>query len=209
MVPPPDAAIPRPLPVATFSDNMRPDRMAPKLPVLLVLLLLAASASGCPEATDRQLYAFATADDDDATADDDDSGGDDDDSFEPCDLEWIVATDETVSLSGDLEPLFFSHCSTCHTTANLGNLLLLPGQAWGNLVDVPNLLGYDGGMARVEPGDPQDSYLIRKIARCDMNDPDWGYWQGPMPPPLPKQPMLDGDQAGLIWSWVEQGAPDN
>ena len=181
---------------------------APILAGTTLLCALAALLAGCPELTESFPYAELVADDDDVS-DDDDSAADDDDAIEDCDLTWIEVPDEEVSLSQTLEPMFFDHCSNCHVPYALGNLSLSPGQAWSSLVDVPNMLGYGQGLVRVEPGDPEGSYLMHKLVRCDMNDPDWGHYQGPMPPDLPKALPLDGAQVGQVWAWIEQGASDN
>ena len=183
------------------------DRPTPT-PSLLLLGCLAAVVAGCPELGDLSPYTLAMATDDDDASDDDDSS-DDDDGVPGCDLSWIEHTDQEISLSQTLEPIFFDHCSNCHVPYELGGLTLTPGQSWEALVDVPNLLGYGQGMARVTPGDPGASYLIHKIVRCGMHDPDWGHQQGPMPPDLPDTIPLSGAQVGLLWAWVEQGAANN
>ena len=176
---------------------------------LLLLGCLAACLAACPELTEPFPYAVVLADDDDTAIDDDDSVADDDDAVGDCDLSWIAFTDEEVSLSQTLEPMFFNHCSNCHVPYALGGLTLSPGQSWGALVDAPNMLGYDQAMPRVTPGDPTASYLIHKVVRCGMDDPDWGHFQGPMPPDLPDTLPLSAEQVGWLWAWVEQGAANN
>ena len=176
--------------------------MDPRDATLGVLALLAAGLQGCPTVTDQAPYGLAVADDDD-TVDDDDV------TLEPCDVSWIVEATETVSLSGTIEPIFFDHCSQCHVFQKRGKLNLTPGASYDELIDVPNLLLYDGDMPRVAPGDPQDSYLIHKLLGCDSQDPKWGYTQGPMPPDIPETIPLTEEKISLIWSWVLQGALDN
>jgi len=183
-------------------------RTPPTIAASTLLCCLAALLWGCPEITGELPYSEWAIVDDDDTGDDDDSA-DDDDAVEDCDLTWIEHTDEEVSLSSALEPMFFDHCSNCHVPYVLGGLSLAPGQSWGDLVDVPNMLGYGQGMVRVAAGDPEGSYLMHKLVRCDAEDPDWGHYQGPMPPDLPKSIPLDGAQVGQIWAWIEQGAADN
>jgi len=181
------------------------------LPLIAFAVLLA----GCPEVTDNAPWPVAAAgDDDDATddddaADDDDGADDDDSSAEPCDISGIVPTEDPISLSGVIEPIFFEHCIECHIQQKRGELTLSPGSSYDELVGVVNLLGVREGMLRVTPGDPEASYLMHKIIGCTPGDFWWGYEQSGMPPDLPGQIPLTEDKISLIWSWIEQGALDN
>jgi hypothetical protein len=198
-----------------------PSRWPPALVFLLLLPLLCAA---CARLTERAMYASLgdddSADDDDSggdddSADDDDSGGDDDSagdddtSISDCDLSWLEPTEEPVSFSGDLLVIFLDHCSDCHTLKGLGKLTMTALEAYDQLVGVPNILGYGEDMARVEPGDPQSSYMIHKIIGCGPADPVWGFFQAPMPPPVPDVTPLEPEQISLIYSWIAQGAENN
>lgn len=111
--------------------------------------------------------------------------------------------------AGGLEPtlsdiqanIFSTSCalSGCHlgSGAPLG-LDLSEGQAHGNLVnvqsqEVPSLL-------RVDPGDPDASYLVRKIE----GGPDIVGERMPR-----GRAPLSSEQIGLIRQWIQDGAPDN
>ncbi len=180
----------------------------------MLIVLLVALAAGCPTVTDNEPYALAVVVDDDDTTDDDDddSAPDDDDSAVLiCDTDFLEERPE-VSLGDDIEPMFFDHCQKCHVFQKQGQLTLSPGQSWAELVDVPNslLYGEGDGMPRVTAGDPQQSYLFRKVLGCHNMNPDWGYFQGPMPPEnFAGAVPLSDEQKSLIWSWILQGALDN
>jgi len=153
-----------------------------------------------------------TGDDDSAGDDDsgdDDSAGDDDTSVSDCDTSWLEPSEDPVSFSGDLLVIFLDHCADCHTLKGLGELTMTALEAYDQLVGVANILGYGEDMARVEPGDPRNSYIIHKIIGCGADDPEWGFFQAPMPPPVPDVTPLDPAQISLIYSWIAQGAENN
>ena len=172
-----------------------------RLPALPLWLALMLSLISCAQITDRPMY---------ATLDDDDSADDDDDDTptSDCDLGWLVPSEKPVSFSTDLLPIFLDHCGDCHTLKGLGKLRLSAVKAYEQLIDVPNLLDYQQ-LPRVQPGDPQGSYMMHKIIGCGSSDPVWGYFQAPMPPPVPDAVPLDHEQISLIYSWIVQGAEDN
>lgn len=113
----------------------------------------------------------------------------------------LGANDPAPTLSNIQATLFNTSCavSGCHrgSAAPLG-LDLSPGNAHGNLVnvssqEVPDLL-------RVEPGNPDDSYLVRKIEG------------GPniVGERMPRgRPPLTDAQIQRIRAWIEDGAPAN
>ena len=106
--------------------------------------------------------------------------------------------------------MFVFHCFDCHILAVQGDLALQSATLHEQLVGVANILGYEGGMPRVSPGDPQQSYLMHKIMGCEQSDPDWGYLQADMPPSLlPGSKPLSEEQKSLVYSWISQGAKDN
>ncbi len=70
----------------------------------------------------------------------------------------------TVSFANDLQPVFTSRCalSGCHVgPVPVQNLELSRGIAYDQIVHVPSIERAD--LLRVDPGNPDDSYLIRKI----------------------------------------------
>jgi hypothetical protein len=88
----------------------------------------------------------------------------------------------------------------CHDSAMLANSLVLEaGQSYGNLVDRPA----DGNSTfdRVEPGDPERSYLIKKL----RGDADITGERMPFDGP----PFLTNEQIAGIAGWIRAGAPDN
>ena len=113
----------------------------------------------------------------------------------------LGANDTTPTLSNIQTTIFNASCavSGCHrgSDAPLG-LDLSAGNAHDNLVnvssqEVPDLL-------RVEPGNPDDSYLVRKIEG------------GPniVSERMPRgRPPLSDEQIQLIRAWIEDGAPAN
>ena len=86
--------------------------------------------------------------------------------------------------------------SGCHTgTAPASGLDLSPAAAYGNLVGVPAV--QRAGMRRVEPGDPERSYLVKKMrGDADISG-------GRMPP---GGPYVEA-QVRLVSDWVRRGAP--
>jgi hypothetical protein len=187
--------------------------------LLCLLLLLLAPVSACPSATDQRPYRIISDDDDagddddsddDDSADDDDSGAADDDDASSCDTSWLVLSEESVSLQIDLVPIFVVHCFDCHMLVDQGDLSLLAAAAYGELIDVPNTLGYGEAMPRVTAGEPEQSYLMHKTLGCEQTDPVWGFMQSDMPPSLlPGTKSLDETQKSLIYSWIVQGGEDN
>ncbi len=132
-----------------------------------------------------------------------------------------AACDEKLStLAGptrDLEPTFASiqkeifettdtagrtACVACHTNVGrnpAGNLNLLHDVAYNNLVGVNAT--QRPSMKRVEPGNPDDSYLVHKLegrpgivgVRMPFNGP----------------PYLTDGQIVIMRRWIELGAPRN
>ena len=88
----------------------------------------------------------------------------------------------------------------CHDSAMLANTLVLEaGQAYRNLVNVP--AEGNSTFDRVEPGDPERSYLIKKL----RGDPDITGGRMPFDGP----PFLSSEQIAGIAGWIRAGAPDN
>jgi hypothetical protein len=89
--------------------------------------------------------------------------------------------------------------SVCHGSAAQGGLDLSAGSAYANLVDVPSALGQ---MKRVEPGDPERSFLWRKLAKATRGLDDVPGTA--MPNGLP--PLPDAELEALE-KWIHAGAP--
>jgi hypothetical protein len=96
--------------------------------------------------------------------------------------------------------VFTPNCAKagCHTAAAAsGELVLEAGQAYGQIVNRPAV--GDSALDRIEPGNPERSYLIKKL----RGDPDITGVRMP-PDSLLTQEQLDG-----IAGWVLAGAPNN
>src|SRR6185295_16428058 len=94
-------------------------------------------------------------------------------------------------------------CTTalCHGTAAQGGLVLTPGVAYQNLVDVESPAG---GMKRVEPGDQARSFLWLKLAKGTF-PADYASVPGTaMPNALP--PLAENELEALR-KWIRAGAP--
>ena len=80
--------------------------------------------------------------------------------------------------------------------ATLG-LDLSAGNALGNIVNVPSR--QNGSLDRIEPGDPDNSYLIRKLKGTGITGSRM---------PLGAS-ALSADVIALFETWVREGARDN
>jgi hypothetical protein len=109
-----------------------------------------------------------------------------------------------VSFCDQIQPIFTANCalSGCHAGASpqLGQNLS-PGRAYASIVGVPSQ--EVPALDRVEPGNPDDSYLVHKIegtaAAVGGVDTRMPLGLGPLP-----QPDID-----LIRAWIAAGAPNN
>ena len=89
-------------------------------------------------------------------------------------------------------------CVTCHTNVGhppAGNLNLA-GDPYAALVDVPS--AQRPGAVLVIPGDPESSYLVRKLEGRDING---------LRMPRNGPPYLTDGQITVIRRWIEIGAP--
>lgn len=111
-----------------------------------------------------------------------------------------VTVNIPVTLSGDVQPILTANCalSGCHAGAfPAEGMNLSTGQTHGNTVGVPS--NQFEGATRVIPGDPENSYLVRKIEGRNINGvrmPSGGS-------PLTQQ------QINTIRAWIAAGAPNN
>ncbi len=100
--------------------------------------------------------------------------------------------------AADIEPMFVERCQgNCHLVN--WTLVLSMGQGYDFLVSfeaeqVPT-------MNRVEPGDPEASYLIHKLAGTHL---DVGGEGERMPR---NGPLLSADELAAVESWIADGAP--
>jgi len=100
--------------------------------------------------------------------------------------------------------IFTPHCAVpeCHVTADPAadtappqGLVLEAGSAYDMIVGVPS---HETELPRVAPGDPEGSYLFRKVS------PDLPIGWHRMP--LEGAPLSD-DERTLLRSWIAAGAP--
>ena len=88
----------------------------------------------------------------------------------------------------------------CHDASTASNgLVLEAGRSYDGLVNRPSL--GNGTLDRVEPGDPERSYLIRKL----RGDPDISGDRMPLDGP----PYLSSEQIQGIAAWIRAGAPND
>lgn len=120
-----------------------------------------------------------------------------------------AARTTAVSFSLDIEPLFTKNCAVvgCHTSAfAIGGLSLSQAVAYGTLVNVnanQRPPGFPTPMKRIAPGDPDNSYLYRKI----IGTP--GTFVGAqMPAPGTGNTLSDRDKA-IVAAWITEGAARN
>ncbi len=109
----------------------------------------------------------------------------------------------TPTLTGDVQPILSANCalSGCHSGASpQEGMNLGPGQTFGNTVDVPS---NESGLDRIEPNQPDQSYLVHKIQGTQASVGGSG---GRMP--LGGIPLSQAD-IDTIRAWITAGAPNN
>ena len=96
----------------------------------------------------------------------------------------------------------FAGCTapSCHGAGGAGGLVLSPGEAYANLVGVPasNPAAQAAGLLRVAPGDPTNSFLLRKLTGA------LGGAEG-APMPFGGAP-LSASSIDLVRRWIAAGA---
>jgi hypothetical protein len=98
--------------------------------------------------------------------------------------------------------IFTQSCakSGCHTSAAAsGGLVLEAGQAYANLVGRP--APEEPQLDYVRPGNPEASYLLKKL----RGDPDISGSRMPRDGP----PFLTPQQIAGLAAWIQAGAPNN
>ncbi len=109
-----------------------------------------------------------------------------------------------VSFSEQVQPILTDRCAFggCHaSTSPAAGQSLAEGLAYMNTVNVPS--EELPSMDRVEPGDPDQSYLVHKIQGTHLDVGGSGLRM-----PRGQEPLSD-DQIDLIRAWIEQGARNN
>ncbi len=106
-----------------------------------------------------------------------------------------------VSFAAVVQPIFDQSCALagCHSSGSAaGGLVLAAGSAINNIVGVPS--SQQPALNRVASGDPENSYLVRKIEGTS------GISGGRMP--LNRSP-LSAAQIASIRTWITEGAENN
>lgn len=106
-----------------------------------------------------------------------------------------------VSFQRDIAPLLKDHCAPCHLTGEEGgHMSLYPAAAYKTLVGVPST---ESPLPRVKPGEPDQSYVVRKLEGTHIEAGGSG-----MRMPLEGGP-LEAAEIKLIRSWISEGAQQN
>jgi len=113
---------------------------------------------------------------------------------------WASA--DTVSFKSDLVPILKTRCATCHLMGTeAGNIALHPGAAYANLVNVPSVEA--PALMRVQPGEPQASYLMLKLEGTHLDKGGSGVRMPFDAPPL------EDDTLAMFRAWIAAGAENN
>ena len=112
------------------------------------------------------------------------------------DMVFDAATEGPATFAQVQETIFDVSCalSGCHGDSAWPNLAA--GQAYDNIVNVES----SRGIALVEPGDPDNSYLYRKL----LADADIDGVRMPL-----GGPYLTPDALETVRAWIEKGAPND
>ncbi len=112
-----------------------------------------------------------------------------------------LAQDAAISFEKDLMPTLKRRCAACHITGEEpGRMALVPGKAYGYLVGIA---ATELDMKRVEPFEPDKSYLIHKLQGTHLDAGGSGVRMPFHQPPL---------KAALVEKfrrWIAEGAADN
>jgi mono/diheme cytochrome c family protein len=109
-----------------------------------------------------------------------------------------------VSFAKEIQPIFTASCARagCHAGSRPAQGMdLSDGQAIANIVSVPSNEASD--LNRIEPGDPEKSYLLHKLLGTQRTVGGNGSRM-----PSGGKPLSDA-QIATIRQWITQGATDN
>jgi hypothetical protein len=108
---------------------------------------------------------------------------------------------ERVGFSRQIQPILNAGCLDCHFYGrSIGNLDLQPAKAWDSLVGVWST---QTDMPRVDPGDPDNSYLVHKLQGTHLAQGGSGTRMPPFATPWSPRQML------LLETWIRGGAKDD
>ncbi len=105
-----------------------------------------------------------------------------------------------VSFANEVQPIFTNNCalSGCHVSGGTAPFSLASGVSHGQLVNQNATVGPCQGQKRVQPSDPNNSVLVKRLegSTCGNRMPLGGS-------------QLDPASIQLIRDWITQGAQDN
>lgn len=111
------------------------------------------------------------------------------------------ANAETVLFEQSILPVLEARCASCHMTGDEpGNMALVADAAYPSLLQMSEQIE---GMQIVEPGNPDQSYLMLKLKGKHL---DAGGMGARMPLAAPP---LTPEQIKQLRDWIEQGAAKN
>lgn len=109
-----------------------------------------------------------------------------------------------IDFETDIQPILSVACANCHTNGGTsGGLSMEAGAAYGNLVNVA-ANNANAQMNRVTPGDPQASFMFKKLNCTDLNDMAGTPYGRRMPRSGP--PYLSAADQARILDWIREGA---
>jgi hypothetical protein len=111
------------------------------------------------------------------------------------------AASETVSFSQEVLPVLMDRCAICHQAEDRhGYLVVDLNNTLAGIVNVPSFSV--PALMRVEPGNPEQSYLWLKLTgkHYEVGGSGWK---------MPYMSRLTKQQLQAIYDWIDQGAKDN
>lgn len=105
----------------------------------------------------------------------------------------------SISWTFEIEPIFHT-CHFCHEGAAPEQLIMAPGLAYKFLVNIPST---ESQMMRVDPGNPENSYILYKLRGTHMENGGQGVQMPIGFDPLPEK------QIQMIADWIKDCSPDN
>ena len=119
---------------------------------------------------------------------------------------WAASCDQAkpqsaVSFRKMIQPIFDEACTLCHIGGDAPESLVLEdGFAFDFLVNVPSR---ESKMKRVEPGSPENSYIVHKLQGTHLEVGGDGNRM-----PVNHDPLTDA-QIHLLMNWIRDCSPDN
>jgi hypothetical protein len=113
-------------------------------------------------------------------------------------------SEPAVGFAADIRPFFDAKCTHCHGPGNLTHVdLTQPFEPDAGVVGRPNTWTGAGDKPLVDPGRPENSFLVDKIERTDLEAHEQG---SPMPCDIP---LLTPAEIQALRTWISAGAADD